>query len=103
MGRTALIYIVQHWQIYDLIHCRRFSLFVPVDPSLCAAAGYTMAIKVSSAMTLHVMLHTAMIAASMTSTVSVQVEGSFSTPSTSKCLTDDQLGKGLFIFSFFPT
>ncbi|XP_046448251.1 receptor-type guanylate cyclase gcy-5-like [Daphnia pulex] len=51
-----------------------------------------MAIKVSSAMTLHVMLHTAMIAASMTSTVSsVQVEGSFSTPSTSKCLTDDQL------------
>lgn len=55
-----------------------------------------MAIKVSSAM-LGVMLHTAMIAASMTSTVSsVQVEGSFSTPSTSKCLTDDQLGKGLF-------
>lgn len=61
-----------------------------------------MAIKVSSAITLHVMLHTAMIAASMTSTVSsVQVEGSFSTLSTSKCLTDDQLGKGLF-FSFFP-
>lgn len=38
-------------------------------------------------------LHVVMIAASVTSTMSIQVEGSVWTPSTGKCLTDEQLGK----------
>ena len=53
-----------------------------------------LAIKVgNSSSVLAVMFHMAMIAASMTSTMSIQVEGSVSTPSTGKCLTDDQLGR----------